>query len=469
MKELLKHKFFRFLLTLAVAVGLYYTCPVCMNKTYWIAILAVFFLLINLQEYLARFTVLTTISRVLVGVLFIVSGLIKANDAVGFSYKLEEYFEVFGEGFSCNQSKAVEQTAECPPDETTSAQIDTTVKKESVLKPVFDLFKSIALPLAIIICIVEVILGFTTLLGTHVRLSLWLLFSLIIFFSFLTFYSACCNKVTDCGCFGDALKLTPWESFSKDIILLFFIMFIYIGRDSIYPAFGDTLMKILLVLIVIASIAFPIYTYRNLPVVDFRPYKIGSDIKAGMELAPDAPRDSVVMIFIYEKGGVKKEFTMEEVVKGKVDSTYKFKCRIDRKVREGVKPKIHDFTISATNGDNITDILLSDPDYNFVLICHDLGKTNTSVQGKVNDFFSLCKKDKVKFIAITSSGKEAIDKFKAENKNEYDFYIADDTMLKTMIRSNPGLILLKKGVVVDMWHYNNLPSFTDVKKKYFSK
>ncbi|MFM2285013.1 MAG: hypothetical protein RLZZ543_510, partial [Bacteroidota bacterium] len=181
---------------------------------------------------------LVTLCRFLVGVLFIISGLIKSNDTIGFAYKLEEYYQVFGTEFLI--SSAVIQ--------------------------------------AMAICIVEIVLGVMLLIGYRKKLTLFLLMSMIVFFTFLTFYSAYYNKVTDCGCFGDALHLTPWQSFGKDIALLLLISVLVIGNKHIKPLFGNKTSNVVLGIALVINIAFPVYTFNYLPVIDFRPYAIGNDI-----------------------------------------------------------------------------------------------------------------------------------------------------------------------------------------------
>jgi uncharacterized membrane protein YphA (DoxX/SURF4 family) len=368
--------------------------------------------------------VITTIARILVGLLFIFSGFIKANDAVGFSYKLVEYFEVFGTHF---------------------------------LIP-------IALPLAMFICIFEIVLGFTLLMGARVKLTLWLLLLMIVFFTFLTFYSAYYQKVLSCGCFGDAIPLTPWQSFTKDLILLVLILILFIGKQHINPLFGERLENALLLIILIASTAFPIYTYNYLPVIDFRAYAIGKNIPEQTKGIPDELKYFYVLKD--KKTGETKEF---DKWPDKWDELYDY---VDNKpvvIKKGVDAKIKDFTISNLDGADYTQDIIENPNYNFLLICYDLDKTNKEVFGQINDFAALCKQDSITIVALTASTKEAIEKFKQETHTNIDFYNTDGTVLKTMIRSNPGLMMLKGGTVIDMWHYHSIPAFNDVKEKYFKK
>lgn len=364
--------------------------------------------------------IVSQISRILVGVLFIISGFIKANDPLGFSYKLDEYFTVFGMPWL------------------------------SVL----------SLWLAIGICAFEIGLGVALLLGAKMKFTVWSLLLMTIFFTFLTFWSWKFDVVKDCGCFGDALKLKPFESFMKDVILLILITFIYLGRSNIKPVFGEKASTVLAYLGFIGSFVFSIYCYMHLPIIDFRPYAIGKSIPEGMKLPPNAITDSVVMVFIYEKDGKQVELNMDQLKT--IDDTYKFVDRKDKVIREGDKPPIHDFTINTADGTNVTNDVLAMKNV-FLLVAYDLNHTNEKVQGQINDFVALCQKDGIEFIGMTSATPKEVDDFRHKHNSMFEYYYSDATMLKTMIRSNPGLILLKNGTVADMWHYNDFPTYDEVR------
>jgi len=282
----------------------YFLCPPCFSKTYLGIVLALLVIIINFNTFFGRFRWLTHITRILVGGLFIFSGFIKANDPIGFSIKLEEYFQVFGEGFSCDMKIEGESQANIPcVKEEKAAQ--AVKPSESVLKPMYDFFAKHSLFLAIFICGFEIVLGIFLLLGIQVRWTLLLLLAMIVFFSFLTFYSACCNKVTSCGCFGDAIKLTPWESFWKDLILLILISILFVGEQNIQPLFRNRIVLYGVAAIgLFASFAFPVYTWRHLPIIDFRPYKIGTNLWEASQFKDPAKtgcvKDSVAMIFYYK-------------------------------------------------------------------------------------------------------------------------------------------------------------------------
>ena len=281
----LKSRLFRFIASVGLAALFFFLCPPCFSKTYLGIVLALLLIIINFNTFFARFKWLTHIARLLVGGLFIFSGFIKANDPVGFSIKLEEYFEVFEQGFSCDmqlQEKSVSGIPCTKPvevkqlNEEEAAKVAVQKAKEDEIRKatfqykMWNFFHEHALLLAILVCGFEMVLGLFLLLGIQVRWTLLLLLAMIVFFAFLTFYSACCNKVTSCGCFGDAIKLTPWESFWKDLYLLILISLIFVGEQNVQPLFKNRIVLNGVAAIgLFASFAFPIYTWRHLPVIDF--------------------------------------------------------------------------------------------------------------------------------------------------------------------------------------------------------
>jgi uncharacterized membrane protein YphA (DoxX/SURF4 family) len=445
MKKFLSTKIFRLIWSAGLAALLYYICPACFSKSTLLKVLVTLLVIVNIFPFLAQrkgiagtvFFWVTQAVRIFVGGLFIFSGSIKANDPVGFSYKLKEYFEVF--------------------------QNDTGLS-------LFEGFAHIALPLAIIICASEIILGFMLLIGMKTKLTLWLLFAQIAFFTFLTFYSACYNKVTHCGCFGDFWKLKPWESFWKDVILMISISVLFVGKENIRALFSPMVISALFLLGAIFSFGFPIYTYRNLPVKDFRAYAIGQNIKENMKKGEGYKEAVYETGFIYEnlKTGKKEHFTLKNYP-WQDTLNWKWVATDPKLVSDAVNPpKITDFTVNDLNGATVTDFVLNDKNYSFWLIMYDLKLANDdqTLMSKINDFANLAKQDKEKVLAFTASNAAEIEAFKTKNKILYDFVTVDATVLKTMIRSNPGLMLVKEGTVIMNWHHNNFPSFSDVKQKY---
>lgn len=366
--------------------------------------------------------IITQISRVFVGVLFIISGLIKANDTIGFSYKLEEYFEVFN----------------------------------------MPIFIPYAVALAMFICIFEIISGVALLLGAFNKLNAWLLLLMIVFFTYLTGYSAITHLVTDCGCFGDAIKLKPVESFYKDLILLVLILFIFFGQKHLKPLMKFTLQNIALSVAFLVVTFFTFYTYMFLPVKDFLPYKVGNNIPEKMVCPPGSPIDSVVMMFIYEKNGVKEEFDVNHIPN---DTNYKFVDRIDKVVREGCKPPIHDFSLTNTDGLNYTDSLFANKGYKLVLVQKSVTEGRKGLEKQIALLADDCKKDGKEFWALTATSAETLETYRHQNQLAFNYYTVDAVPLKSMVRSNPGLILMKGGVVIKKWSAYNFPTY-DIVMRY---
>ena len=378
---------------------------------------------------------LVLFSRLFVGLLFIVSGLIKANDSLGFSYKLDEYFTVFG----------------------------------------MEWLAPFALAISMFICILEVVLGVAVILGTQIKTVSWSLLSLIIFFTFLTFYSAYFNKVTDCGCFGDAVKLTPWESFTKDIILLVFILIIFWKRNSIKSIFNVAKADwVVSAFSTIAITSFSFYCLWHLPVKDFRPYAIGKSIPEQMKVPEGAPPDVYETKLIYKNvnSGEEKELLQEEYMKNWEDyeeeKGWKHLDTRSTLIKKGFEAKIHDFKISDFEGNDYTDDFLYDPDYIFILISYDINKTNKKAHTKFNEFAAACFSHGASVIGLTASSYNIVEDFRHETQAMYDYYNADEITLKTIIRSSPGLVLLKNGVIINKWHYNDIPPFEEIKSSYLN-
>jgi hypothetical protein len=287
----------------------------------------------------------------------------------------------------------------------------------------------------------------------------WILLILIVFFTFLTGYSAILNKVTDCGCFGDAIKLTPWESFYKDLILIVFIMHLFWYRKK-YDAVLRTMEGHAVILgITVLSFFLGIYAIRHLPFIDFRAYKIGNNIPEQMKLPPDAKRDSVIMTFVYKKGDQRVELTMDQL--SKVDSTYTFVDRVDKVIQEGDRPKIIDYRVESVDGEDYTQETFEGKKLLIVLynVKHASGKNGDKISKLITDL-----EGNVGPIILTSSSSLDIEGFRHEHQWAAPYYFADATVLKTIIRSNPGLTLWVNGTVKGMWHYNDVPDASEILK-----
>lgn len=444
---------------------------------------------------------LTRISRVLVGALFIVSGLIKANDPIGFSYKLNDYFA----------------------------------------PGVFDLpwLDAIALELAVIACVAEIVLGIAILFGARMKLASWSLLILMVFFTFLTGYTAVANWLfdnhesglthfiegvfgfviredysfmKDCGCFGDAIKLNPWESFLKDVILMVFTVIIFLKRkvDMVGDMKTDLVnLGIAMVLIAAFSLgvvgwAFPIWfsfvsfalligikqmmkheskdwimagaatiitawfcihCINHLPIKDFRPYKVGNNIAELKECPPDAPQDVYKDTWYYKVNGEVGEYTTDQAPWDLEGAEF-----VDRKtelISKGCEPPIHDFILEDVDANDWTDDILSE-EYMLLVVSYDITKANDKdVQNALNKINDASMNDGGPYMyGLAANTYSQIEPFRHEHQIMYDYLTADGTMLKTIIRSNPGLVLLNRGTVLAKWHFNDIPEYSEIKNTY---
>lgn len=357
--------------------------------------------------------IITQFSRLFVGLLFIISGLIKLNDPVGFSYKLAEYFS----------------------------------------EPVFNMpfLGPLALGLAIFLVVLEVVLGVMLLVGYKTKMTILALLLLIILFTFLTFYSAYFDVVKDCGCFGDALHLTPWQSFTKDIVLLFFILLLFFNQKLIKPLFSTSKTNLSVYLSVVVCAFIAVWVLNHNPIKDFRPYKVGTNIEKGMEIPEGAPKSVVEMIFIYKVNGVDKEFTEKDLMN--IPEGAIFVDRKDKVISEGYVPPIHDFSMTK-DGSDYKDELLKEPKL-LIFVTYDLKLSKKSGMEKLEKLNQEATTKNYKVIGMTASDADEITKAKKQYNLNFDFYFCDATTLKTIERANPSIIVLKKGVVSQKLHYND--------------
>ena len=355
---------------------------------------------------------LVHISRVLVGILFIISGLIKLNDPLGFSYKLQEYFS-------------------------------TEVLNIPFLEPY-------ALAISVFVVVFEVVLGVFLLIGYKPKFTVWSLLLMIVFFTFLTFYSAYFDKVKDCGCFGDALKLTPWESFTKDIVLLFFVLILFIGVKYIKPLFDKLPTTVLALLSFIFSLWFGYHVLMHLPSKDFRAYKIGDNLLENMSIPDDAQKAVQEFTWTFKVNGEEQEFVTNGSYP-KVEGDYVgVKTKV---IEEGYEPPMLDFSIENEDGDQTEQILQKD---NLIMIVsYNLDTAERDGLIKIKALSDDAIRKGYTVIGMTSSGEAAKQRIKEEYKLNFDFYLCDEKALKTVVRSNPGVLEIDKGTVKQKFHWND--------------
>ncbi|KGE13640.1 BT_3928 family protein [Sphingobacterium deserti] len=382
--------------------------------------------------------VLLTFSRLFVGVLFIFSGFIKANDPTGFGYKLQEYFHVFH----------------------------------------LDSLNDYSTWIAILICGFEIMAGAFLLLGLYKKTVAWSLLLLIIFFTFLTFYSAFFEVVTSCGCFGDAIPLTPWQSFIKDLILFVFILIIFSNRNRITPLLRKgALRSIVATIIVLFAFGIGVYTYYFLPFIDFLPYKEGNNIPALMVLPEGKQGD--VYEYIYEiknkRTGEAKKVTDKEYMAGIwEDENWEVVGEpSSRLVQKGYQIPIPDLLISDADGNDVTQEIITNPYYNFIVVSTyadklstadiiALDRINTTIRDLSTDF-------NIRAVLLTASSAQVANSLNEEMDLMLEMFYADAVPLKSMVRSNPGVLLLQNGVVIKKWSKITFPSKEELEKQYLAK
>ena len=352
---------------------------------------------------------IVSIARILVGVLFIFSGFIKLNDPVGFSYKLQEYFS----------------------------------------EPVLDIpfLIPFALIIAIVIVIFELVLGIMLLIGYARKFTSWSLLLMIIFFTFLTFYSAYFNKVTDCGCFGDAIPLTPWQSFYKDVALFILILIIFFNQKLINPIFNPKYHKWVIFVSFIASFAFCYYVLMHLPVLDFRPYKVGNNIPEKMKI-PEGEKAVVTYTWKFKVNGEEK-LIQNNGAYPQVDG--EFIGVETSQDGENTIPPIHDFVIEGEEGDITQEIL--EEDKVFMIVAYNLRSTELEGYDAIKSLSEEAIKKGYRVIGLTASGDQLKKALKKKYDLNFDFYQTDETALKTIVRSNPGLLILEKGTITQKKHW----------------
>ena len=360
------------------------------------------------------------LSRWIVGVLFLFSGFVKGIDPAGFQYKLEDYLEALH----------------------------------------LQILGFLVIPGSFLLPFAEFAIGITLLTGILIRLSTKLAFDFMLLFTPLTFYLALKNPVTDCGCFGDALVISNWETFYKNVVLIILVILLLINSKKLLfisaPKFRKTIFSIFLV----SYFVLVYWSDNHEPLLDFRPYHVGVNISDGMSIPAGAPADVYQNTYHY-----RNRHTHE--LKKFGDHDYPWQDTINWKfesmdppllLKKGYRPPIHDFSIQTADQQNVTDFILKDSVLTFVVIAYDLEKSFNSKQRELNLLAYWAKQKGYRFIGLTSTAGDALLKFQLEHHPAYDFMFADQTTLKTIIRSNPGLILLQRGTILAKWAYADFPS-----------
>lgn len=350
-----------------------------------------------------------TISRYLVGILFIFSGLIKANDPLGLSYKMQEFFEVWG----------------------------------------LHQFHDFTLAFSVLMIAFEIIAGVAVIIGWQMKLFSWLLLLLIIFFTFLTGYALFSGKIKTCGCFGDCIPLTADQSFIKDLVLLVLILLLFFNRHRITTTMNTRNSLMALAIATVFSFGFQWYVLNYLPVLDCLPYKKGARIAEQMKIQPGAIPDSSVITFVYNKGGQELEFTADNFPDDFDDSVYSFVRRYDKLVRKGnAEPKIRDFVLLAPSGADTTQAIINQSGEMYWLFVQEMNQSlGKTLVEELNKLKGKASPDRPVYVITALAGE--VEQLLSTVQTPVLLLRCDAVAVKTAARYPLTLYKLKDGVVME--------------------
>ena len=360
---------------------------------------------------------LRTFSRILVGLVLIFSGFVKGVDPLGTAYKITDYFEAYHMIWA----------------------------------------SPLSLYLSILLCAFEFVLGVLLVINVKMKQVAWLVLLLMSFFTAVTFYDALYSPVPDCGCFGDAIVLTNWETFYKNLVLMVFVLIVFLGRNKI-KAYFTTIKEFSIIGIVsLLFIWFSVYNYRNLPLINFRPWKVGN------KMMSDNPQPSkFYLVYKNKQSGETKEYLSNELPWQDTVWVANWEYVSTREDNPN-KSLLGAFAISDSAGTDMTEHFVRNPEFQFFIASYNIKEANKEAFEKLNPFIEKANSKGISIIILTGSSSEEIAEFKKLfPKMNYEIFTSDDIALKAMIRSNPGLVLLKNAVVLGQWHWRNIPDFDEV-------
>ena len=377
----------------------------------------------NSQKPTAIHRLVVNLCRFLVAITFIFSGYVKAIDPLGTQYKIQDYL--------------------------------TALNLSGLLPDI------VTLSAAVILAAIEFCLGVFLLLAIQRRTTTKIAFAFMVFMTIVSLWLWIANPISDCGCFGDAIHLTNGQTLLKNIVLLACTIVLMLYPRVLVILVSKTNQWIAMnysILFIVISSLWSLYT---LPRFDFRPYHIGANIPEGMTIPEGAPQPEFRTTFILEKDGVRKSYTLEDYP----DSTWTFIDSETETISEGYVPPIHDFSITTMDsGEDITEDVLSDTNYVFLLVAPHLENASDGNFGEIDQLYEYAQDHHYAFYGLTASDEEGVAQWREMTGAEYPFCNVDETTLKTMIRSNPGVMLLKEGTVIRKWSHHRLPDSSKLKE-----
>lgn len=363
--------------------------------------------------------IVVNLCRLLLSVVFILSGFVKAIDPLGTQYKIDDYLEA--------------------------------MHLAGLLPPL------VTLSMSVVQSSVEFCLGIFMLFAIRRKITTISVLVIMAVMTPLTLWLAIANPIADCGCFGDAIVLTNWQTFFKNIVLLTSAIVVARWPQEMFRFVSESIQWIAVNYSAVFILATSVWCLYDLPLFDFRPYHVGANIQEGMEIPEGAEQPEFETTFILEKNGHRQEFGIDNYP----DSTWTFIDSRTVMTKEGYVPPVHDFSITTSDGDDITEQVLNDTSYVFLLVAPFLEHADDSRLDLINEVYEYAKEHGYAFYGLTSSNERAIMRWRDMTGAEYDFCLTDGTTLNTIIRSNPGLVLLKHGTVIRKWSHNRLPELDE--------
>jgi uncharacterized membrane protein YphA (DoxX/SURF4 family) len=367
--------------------------------------------------------IIRTVTRIAIGLLFIFSGYVKAIDPIGSEIKFGEYFEAFG----------------------------------------MSVFEPYALFFGVLLSAVELLIGLSFLLGLKMRPVSAIAILFMTFMTGLTLVLAITDAVQDCGCFGDAIKLTNWQTFYKNLIIMPFVIYAFIERDNFRQILGNRTEWIVAGLLLLASTGISVYAYNHLPFIDFMAYRVGTNIPEGMIIPENAPMDVYEeSTFIYEKDGIQQTFTLDSLP----DDTWKFvSAPAPKLLKQGYIPPTKDFSVTILEtGEAIHEDIFARGGYIIFITSPDIANAKLKNSEVVNELYNYSSANEVNFMMLSNSSDNLNQIYFQNTGAKYPIYSTDATVLKSMVRSNPGIMLLKDNTILKKWNINDAPSVDELKE-----
>lgn len=349
--------------------------------------------------------------RIILGLVFIFSAAMKGVDPLGTAYRVEDYLGAYS----------------------------------------MDWMEAYSLVISFLLITVEFLLGIALVFKLRARLAALGVLLIMIFFTGVTYFDARYNLVPDCGCFGDAIKLDNWETFYKNIVLIILAIIVFIRRKKLGLRMAAWAQMVILLVITGGFVYFMFYNYNHLPMLDFRDWKEGRNMKTENE-------DAVETYLVYKNisTGEIREYTTENLPWK--DSVWRAQWEfVDQRYDDSKVIKKHHLIIENTSGTDFTKVLIENTGYQFLLVSYDLEEANGEGMLKAASLLADASAHDAGIALLTASDEETWSKYLEVYQMRYPYFLADDIELKAMIRSNPGLLLLQDGVVLKKWHYNDFP------------